>query len=156
MFNVLAGLAGIDAAVLDLFAGTGALGIEALSRGASSAVFVDCSRVCCEVIRKNLEHTKLLKKAEILPERWDAATKALGKAGRQFGLIFIDPPYGKGLVAETLKALPAYGLMAPRCALAVEQAASDSVIEAEGFEIIKLKRYTASCLIVYACTPSQP
>jgi len=79
--------------VLDLFAGTGGLGIEALSRGAESAVFIDSSPQSIEVVRRNLDSTRLADKATVYRNDARRAIKALEKAGEPFDVIFLDPPY---------------------------------------------------------------
>lgn len=94
--------------VLDLFAGTGALGIEALSRGADFVIFVDYSPLSISLIRKNLEKLGLIKKARIfrlkIPEELEKILNFLQNNSLKFDLIFITPPYRKSL-AEKL-----YGL----------------------------------------------
>ena len=92
LFSILAGKVQ-DAVVLDLFAGSGALGIEALSRGASRCVFVDGNRSAIEAVRRNLEKTGFAAKTEV---RHTSASRALDRiieAGQRFDLIFLDPPY---------------------------------------------------------------
>lgn len=90
-----------DGAVLDLFAGSGSLGIEALSRGAKSAVFVDRSADSVAVIKENLRDIK----AEVYLADYRTALSKLSAAGRKFDLIFLDPPYKEGLEAGVLKAI---------------------------------------------------
>lgn len=85
--------------VLDLFAGSGQLGIEALSRGAAQAVFVDASRKAVEVIRKNLNHTGLEKAASVVNS--DSLMFLRGR-NAPFDVAFLDPPYGKGLLQQAL------------------------------------------------------
>lgn len=85
--------------VLDLFAGSGQLGIEALSRGAAQVVFVDSSRSAAEMVRKNLLHTKLDKNARVINA--DFATYLKGKIDK-FDIALLDPPYRKGLVQQAL------------------------------------------------------
>lgn len=84
-----------DARVLDLFAGSGALGVEALSRGAREAVFVDSSREACDVILQNLQATGLRGQGTI--RRADAAKWVSRKPRDPFDLVFLDPPYDRGL-----------------------------------------------------------
>jgi 16S rRNA (guanine(966)-N(2))-methyltransferase RsmD len=98
--------------VLDLFAGTGAVGIEALSRGAGSALFVDSSLDAVRAIRENLERTKLAERAGVL--RRDALRALRSDLGR-FDLIFLDPPYALEGPAldEILAELAARGLVEP-------------------------------------------
>lgn len=80
-------------AVLDLFAGTGGLGIEALSRGMESAVFVDMEPKSIDTIRANLKATNLEAKAQVYRNEAGRALSALEKRGRVFDLVFLDPPY---------------------------------------------------------------
>jgi len=102
LFNIIAGC--IDSAdVLDLFAGTGNLGIEALSRGAATAVFIDKNPECVSVIKENLNHTKLSDRAEVYTADINDAIFRLAKRNRKFDIIFMDPPYGKNFIDETLK-----------------------------------------------------
>lgn len=88
--------------VLDLFAGSGQLGIEALSRGAEHATFVDRSPKAADIVRKNLTHTKLADRADVYRE--EAGTFLL-KTRETFDIAFLDPPYGKGLVSAVLPEL---------------------------------------------------
>lgn len=94
--------------VLDLYAGTGQLGIEALSRGAASAVFVDQRRDAASLIRDNLKLTGLEDRARVVCG--DAAA-FLSSAGEKFGLIFIDPPYAANLWENTIKAISQFDIL---------------------------------------------
>ncbi len=105
--------------VLDLFAGTGAMGIEALSRGASFAIFVDNSIQAVQVIRKNLENCGFPEKAKIIHREVFDCWPQLHNEG-PFDLIFLDPPYGKGLVEKTLKSILETELLAPQGILYAE------------------------------------
>jgi len=101
IFNILGTLV-VDAVVLDLFAGTGNLGLEALSRGADKAIFVDHTSTSTSIIKENAIHTKLFARCEIY--RADAA-RSLDKLilqGQRFDLIFCDPPYNQGYVGQVL------------------------------------------------------
>lgn len=97
-------------AVLDLFAGAGTLGLEALSRGAREAVFVDPARAARDAIEANLEATGLV--GEVLTMPADRAIRHLVASGRRFDRVFLDPPYGQGWVERTLTALEASDLVA--------------------------------------------
>ena len=101
IFNILANEI-YGKKVLDLYAGSGGLGIEALSRGAELAVFTENSTAAAEIIKKNLEHTKLLDKAKILKNDVFSVIK---NATEKFDLIFLDPPYAKELAGATIKAI---------------------------------------------------
>ncbi len=93
------------ARVLDLFAGSGALGIEALSRGAAGAVFVEHDREAVRVLRVNLDACALTGRAEIWPASVGRALDELGARGERFDVVLADPPYGTGLLASTLEKL---------------------------------------------------
>ncbi len=94
-----------DARVLDLFAGTGAMGLEALSRGADRAVFVDQSLGAVRLIRENIELCNARDRSVIIQDAVPSAIRRLSAKGEIFSLIFLDPPYGKGLVERTLDIL---------------------------------------------------
>lgn len=102
-----------DAYVLDLFAGSGSLAIEALSRGATQAILVDHHPLALTCIRQNLEKTGLVAKTRVLGMSVTQALRLLAKEGKVFDLVFMDPPYDKGLVATTLQELVKRGLV--RC-----------------------------------------
>ncbi|MBM4275685.1 MAG: 16S rRNA (guanine(966)-N(2))-methyltransferase RsmD [Deltaproteobacteria bacterium] len=128
IFNIL-GDRVAEARVLDLFAGTGALGIEALSRGAEKAVFVDEDPAALKVLRRNLESLDLAERAVVLPLPVNAALKKLSARGERFGLIFLDPPYGKGAGEATLKALAALRLPLPQAWVVAEHSRRENLPE---------------------------
>lgn len=99
--------------VLDLFAGTGAMGIEALSRGAVSAVFVDKDPKAVSVIKKNLELCNASGAGAVLRQDVMTALKGLSDDGERFDLIFIDPPYDSTLTSDALTATDKAGLLNP-------------------------------------------
>lgn len=98
IFNIINVKTGIEGRVLDLFAGTGALGIEALSRGASSAVFVDKNPDAVKIVKRNISFVK--ERTEVYNTDWKVAVRKL--EGRQFDTIFIDPPYALGIENQIL------------------------------------------------------
>lgn len=102
VFNILSELV-VDTDVLDLFAGSGNLGIEALSRGARHAVFVDRRQESVAVIKDNLAHTKFLEQAVIYKRDVLSLLDQFNQSGQSFSMIFCDPPYNRGLVAAVLK-----------------------------------------------------
>jgi 16S rRNA (guanine966-N2)-methyltransferase len=140
LFNILMGGrfgdAITDARVLDLFAGTGALGLEALSRGAASATFVDSGAASLKLLRDNIAKTRT---EAVTTVRAGDATRLGPCAGPGFDLVFLDPPYGKDLGARALEAVAADGWIA-RDALIVweENAPQDAPA---GFEAIETRRY---------------
>lgn len=119
-------------AVLDLFAGTGNLGIEALSRGAAKALFVDNHRGSITLIRKNLHGTGLEESAEVMASDTFASIAKLAEAGRKFDLILADPPYNQGL-AEKLLGEPALErLLSEESLLVIETSNSEDLPESCG------------------------
>ena len=104
LFNIL-GRAVEDKVILDLFAGTGNLGIEALSRGAKRAIFVEKETRAIRLIEKNLSHLGMGARCEILPQDAIRAIGILKQRGESFDLILMDPPYEKGLIQKTLAKL---------------------------------------------------
>ncbi|MCC4722143.1 16S rRNA (guanine(966)-N(2))-methyltransferase RsmD [Salinicoccus sp. RF5] len=98
IFNILGD---VEGGVLDLFAGSGGLGIEALSRGATHAMFIDGAKDAIAIIRENTEG--LDEPVEIFRNDYRRALKAMAKRGKRFSLIFLDPPYHKGMAGEALK-----------------------------------------------------
>ena len=124
VFNIL-GAEVSGARVLDLFAGSGALGIEALSRGAEAAVFVEQHPTALAVLRRNLELCGLTAQTAVLAQPVAAALRGLAAQGRNFTLVFCDPPYGQGLVRDTLERLGEVGLVAPGGLVAAEHSRRD-------------------------------
>lgn len=141
IFNIL-GSAVLEVKVLDLFAGTGALGIEALSRGAREAVFVEEHPEALKVLRRNLESLDLVARSQVLPLPVPAALRKLAGAGEPFGLAFLDPPYGGGAAAATLTALGGAALLAPQALVVAEHSRRESVPESCGrLKRRELRRY---------------
>lgn len=119
LFDIL-GDSVIDARFLDLFAGTGSIGLEALSRGAQSCVFVDVSDEACQIIRKNIENLGLSAQTRLY--QFDAlkAIELFHRQGEQFDIVFIGPPYGKELAHKTLAQLAAHPILAPGALVVTE------------------------------------
>ena len=147
MVNILASRIGVHLdglKVLDLFAGTGALGLEALSRGAASAVFVDIGAEARGIIRDHIEAfgaggiTKLLRR--------DATE--LGVAGTMgpFDLVFLDPPYGKGLGEKALASLAAGGWLAKDATIVLEEGADVTLDLPAGFAVDDRREYGAAAV----------
>ena len=134
--------------ILDLFAGAGTLGIEALSRGASEAVFVEPSRAAADAIHANLEATGLV--GEVLEMPADRAIKRLAGSGRRFGGVFIDPPYGEGWIARTLDALAAADLVTGGGWIVVEHGRSEPpAVEIGGLVQELTRRYGDTHIALY-------
>lgn len=143
LFSMLASrLGSLDGLkVLDLFAGTGALGIEALSRGADQACLVDGDRRSCQLIQRNLEQCNLASRAKVLTLTLPDGLASLGGAGA-FDLILLDPPYQKGLAEATLQKLAALPLLSERGYICVETDRREPPTDAYGGLILESsKRY---------------
>lgn len=127
------------ARVLDLFAGTGALGIEAMSRGAKFALFVEEAAEARGLIRDNVETLSLTGATRIF--RRDASK--LGDMGpmEPFDLVFCDPPYGKGLAEKSLEVARGGKWLAPSALIVVEDAAKPGFKTPEGFEELERRVY---------------
>jgi 16S rRNA (guanine(966)-N(2))-methyltransferase RsmD len=108
------------AAVLDLYAGTGALGIEALSRGAAGAVFVEAARTCLAVLRANLDALDLASRAEVVAGDAVATLARLAREGRRFDLVLLDPPYVSDEAERALGALAGSELLPDGAMVVVE------------------------------------
>lgn len=148
LFNILAhgyGLPEAGTRVLDLFAGTGALGLEALSRGAAQALFVETGVEGRGLIRSNIETLGLTGSTRILRRE----AERLGTVGtiRPFDLVFCDPPYGKGLGEKALASALAGGWLAPGALCVLEERASAEVLPPEGFEEIERRSVGDSQLV---------
>jgi len=135
IFNTLAHRLGdfAGARVADIFAGTGAFGIEALSRGAAFATFVEKHRPSLDLLGRNIKHFGIEKRADVLT----ADALNLPKATGPYDLIFIDPPYGRGLAGPTLKSLIKAGWVTPAGLVVVEREENDACDIPPGFEEVK-------------------
>ena len=124
------------ARVLDLFAGTGALGLEALSRGASHVTFVDDGRVAQKLIRENIGKCRASAATALIARD---ATRLGANPGAAFDLVFLDPPYGQGLGERAAVAALAGGWIAPGATLVWEDSATIS--PPEGLAVLDQRRY---------------
>lgn len=147
VFNILASRIGVHLdgkRVLDLFAGTGALGLEALSRGAASAVFVDTGTEARGLIRDHIEAFGAAGIAKLL--RRDATD--LGPCGTMgpVDLVFLDPPYGKGLAEQALVSARAGGWLAPDVTIVLEESSDATLDLPEGFVLDDRREYGAAAV----------
>jgi 16S rRNA (guanine966-N2)-methyltransferase len=157
IFNILAhndfGFELEGAKVIDLYAGTGSLGLEALSRGAAFALFVDDSAESRGIIRTNVESLGLTGATKI----WRRDARDLGPmaagAGGPFSLAFLDAPYRKDLTAPALASLRAGGWLTPG-ALVVAETADDDVLDAQGYRLLDRRSYGETA--VHILTVSSP
>ena len=119
--------------VLDLFAGTGALGLEALSRGASFVTFVDDHAQSRALIRRNIEMLQAGGRTKV----WQRDAKALGPLprGEPYDIVFLDPPYGRALLEPAIRSLIEGGWIRPRAAIIAEFESTASPVAIESFEL---------------------
>ena len=138
-----------DAQVLDLFAGTGALGLESLSRGAAHATFVDDGPKALSLIRQNIDLCRAQDRTLVLHRN---ATR-LGKSPQDpFNLVFLDPPYGKGLGEKALAGIDAGGWLAPNALIVLEE--GKALPAPNGFRCLDQRTYGATHLhILQAAQP---
>jgi 16S rRNA (guanine966-N2)-methyltransferase len=138
------------ARVLDLFAGTGRLGIEALSRGAEHAVFVERDARNAGVIRTNLAAAGVAARGGVRRGDALAAVATLAAEGRRYDLIVIDPPYGRELQREALRRISAADLLAPGGLAVAEGHWRDDPGDIDGLARVRSSRYGETALWVYA------
>ena len=105
---------------LDVCAGSGAVGLEALSRGAESAVFVEQSRRALALLEENIEHCGVGSAARIMPKEAVAALKGMAAGDQEFDIVFLDPPYDAGIYTQALRILGMSTLVAPEGLVVVE------------------------------------
>lgn len=120
LFSMIAADLPADVSVLDLFAGSGALGLEALSRGAGFAVFVEPDRLALSCLRGNIRAAGLAADARVLPCAAERALTRLQQEGQRFAVAFLDPPYASDLLASSLASLFRRNLMRPEALLVCE------------------------------------
>ena len=130
-----------DANVLDLFAGTGALSLEALSRGARQAVLIDMDRDACNAIKKNMESTRLGEQCRLIARDYRQAMDALAREGAKFDVVFIDPPYKMENTGEMCAALYDKGLLRDAFLIVVEHKRGMAPLLDLRFEAFDLRKY---------------
>jgi 16S rRNA (guanine966-N2)-methyltransferase len=140
--------------VMDVFAGSGALGIEAISRGAAICVFVETDAGARGAIRDNVEALGLFGKTRV--HRRDAAALGLKPAadGAPFDLVFLDPPYAKGLGEKALAELLAGGWLAQGAVCVLERAKDEPAAAVAGFETLDVRAWGPAQVVFL--TPSSP
>lgn len=132
IFNILEAREGIlGSLILDLFAGSGALGIDALSRGAADVTFVDESRLCLSTVRENLDRSGFINRATVRQGILPGALRHLG--GERFDGAFVDPPYRRGLCGESLERLGEVPCLRPEAWVIVEHAQGEDLAASYGY-----------------------
>jgi 16S rRNA (guanine966-N2)-methyltransferase len=151
IFNIL-GYGVRNSAVLDLYAGTGAFGIEALSRGAEFAAFIDVNKKAMEIIKKNIFSCRLETASQTI--LWDIAKNldCLKTTQQMFDLVFLDPPYGQNLIPATLNHLCRLGKLKKNAQVIMEHGACDPIpLHIQGYGIVSQRKYgkTSITFLIY-------
>lgn len=135
------------ARVLDLFGGTGQLGIEALSRGAKSAVFVDAGEPACRLIKENLRRTKLEKDAKVIRSDY---LDYLKRCREKFDIVFLDPPYAEVFLENALKCITEIDILETGGIMVAERPVGKELPwDFEGFTRSKDYKYGKTLLTIY-------
>ncbi|GAB7388095.1 16S rRNA (guanine(966)-N(2))-methyltransferase RsmD [Bacillaceae bacterium] len=135
---------------LDLYAGTGSLGIEALSRGLDRVIFVDENRQAVDTIKRNLAALDFTGKAEVYRNDARRALKALGRRGMRFELVFLDPPYAERRLEGDITMLEEQGLLAPGGLIVAEHDERDVLPEAIGrLQKVKANQYGITSISIF-------
>jgi 16S rRNA (guanine(966)-N(2))-methyltransferase RsmD len=147
IFSILENITDDWARVLDLFSGSGALGIEALSRGAGWVDFVDRERRCCDIIKQNLEKTKLGAQAHVY---CCSVTRALSFLDKEYSIVLMDPPYSNSTIGNVVERLANSKLLGKDSIVVVTHSPRLSLEPAYGeLKLSKEHRHGDSCIAVY-------
>ena len=139
--------------VLDLFAGSGQMGLEALSRGAESVMFIDSSREAMDIVKDNVRTTGFEKQSKYTVSDWRNFIRKASGRGERYDLVFIDPPYADECCADAAMRLAAGGMLPVGAIVVLESGTEEIDLEAlSGFELLKAKDYgkkTALNILLY-------
>lgn len=147
LFDILGDVGGLS--FLELFAGSGAVGFEAASRGVGALILVETNRDCLLAIKENMRSLKL-ESCDLYPLEAGKAVETFHKKKRSFDLIFLDPPYYEGLSKKTLQSLGAYDILAPNGFIVVQHFKKDGLPDKLGvLSLFKAARYGDTVLSFY-------
>lgn len=144
IFNIIASNFGPleDIKVLDLFSGTGNLGIEALSRGAARAAFVDEHPASINILKENIDICGFAERSEIIQATVESGIKLLSKRGARFNLVFLDPPYEKGLIEKTMEEIVNKGVLEDDAVVIAEHSLRERPLtEYDGLTLTDQRKY---------------
>lgn len=145
MFNLICDYV-YGASVLDLFGGSGALSLEALSRGAENAVITDFDKKSIDVIKKNIELTDFSDRTRVVNSK---AENFLETAKEKFDIIFLDPPYNKGFIKPIIRDIVQKDILSEGGIAVLESDFGDEHGEFDGLEILKQRKYGRTYITVY-------
>ncbi|ADL07802.1 16S rRNA (guanine(966)-N(2))-methyltransferase RsmD [Thermosediminibacter oceani] len=140
LFNIL-GEKTAGSSFLDVFAGTGSVGIEALSRGAERVVFIEEGGLACRIIRENLIKLRISDKSLIIKADYLKGMRSLEKTNTTFDIIFLDPPYDRGFVSPCLEFLNNSELLKPNSIVVVQHSVSEVIKTPPNITCYKEKKY---------------
>jgi len=146
------------AVVLDLFAGTGNLGLEALSQGAKRAIFVEKERVPLRALMRNIDLCGFRDRADVISRDAEMALKLLRRRAEKLDLVFIDPPYGSGYVGKTLRFISAHDMVNDGGMVVVEHSSGEAPSDQSGrFSLRRQKRHGDTTITIFQwSSPPQP
>jgi len=149
LFSMLSSIV-VNKEILDLFAGTGNLGLEALSRGAFKATFVDKDKSALNLLKSNIKLLEFEERAEIYLADAFKALKMFGKAKKKFDIVFIDPPYGENLYERIIISLLCDKVLNKESIVVIEHLSQLHLREKyNGLSIAKSRRYGNTCITIY-------
>ena len=144
LFNII-GTRIINAKILDLFAGTGNLGLESWSRGASEVIFVDKSKESLKIIEKNIEKAKAIDYVKIIKNDFSSAIDILSKKNDKFDFVFSDPPYNKDILKKVMKKIAENEILNTGGYLIIERSKEEELtLIPDNFELVREVRYGAT------------
>lgn len=136
-----------DSTCLDLFAGSGSLGIEAISNGAKSCYFVDSNKIAIEKIKNNIKCIQIKEEYHLINKNHLSALREFNEQNIKFDLIFLDPPYDLNLINNTLNVIFEYNLLTDNGYIVCEY--ENELVETNKFELIKFKKYGSKFIKIY-------
>lgn len=148
MFNIISSYV-YDSVVLDLFAGSGSLGIECISRGAKKVYFCDKSKSSVYILNKNIHKARFEDKSVVFNRDYRATIRNLSDKNIKFDLIFLDPPYYENLFDDVIKMIYENRLLSDDGIIVVEHDKNDEMHDYEGLKITKQKKYGITMLTIY-------
>ena len=146
LFNIISPYI-YDCSFLDLFSGSGSIGIEALSRGAKDATFVDFNKDSINIIKQNISLSRLEQKSTVYNLDVSNAINTLSKNNQKFDIIFLDPPYNKGLLLPTLKKIEQLDLLKDDGFIICEQHINEPEIILDKLYIYRTKEYKITKMV---------
>lgn len=139
-----------DKHILDLFAGSGALGLEAMSRGATEVTFVDQNKACVEIIQKNIDKTRGNEQCKVIKD--DVLSAIRKHKPLSLDLIFMDPPYLKGHILPALESILEANVLKDGGLVVIEHEKDDEWVLPHGLELVKTRAYGICAITIYRRT----